>query len=313
MRADMAPTRQLEEAVRRFVGTYIVKHADDLLRVWETERPFELHLPTAIISGRADVTLDKEGGQIQSLASVDYKTSTNPGADEDYGLQLAIYTNAGRREGLNLRAAYVHDLKAADRQPVDVSPPTVLASEQTVESSVQDLKDRDFQAKPGSPCRRCDVKAYADGPYGHRLMTDTRQSRNLKTTRHARPPGDLGFIRATEHTHTPGHPCRWSALNRPRDKTRRAPSKAALCPAGGQMARVQDEPAARWLAAAKPTAGRPGEVLHVRSPMVGCLTRVHALTGDLAPSTRERPPIGGRLKRCGCRPTCLRTMAKGRQ
>jgi ATP-dependent DNA helicase UvrD/PcrA len=151
--------RQLKEAARRLVRNYIVKHQDDLLRVWETERPFELHLPTAIISGRADVILDKEGGQIQSLAIVDYKTSTDPEADEDYGLQLAVYTNAGRREGLNVRAAYVHDLKTADRQTVDVSPHAVEASEQTVESSVQDLRDRDFHAKPGRPCRRCDVRS----------------------------------------------------------------------------------------------------------------------------------------------------------
>lgn len=127
--------------------------------MWETERPFELHLPTAIISGRADVILDKEGGQIRSLAIVDYKTSTDPEADEDYGLQLAIYTNAGRREGLDVRAAYIHDLKAADRQAVDVSSHAVLASEETVESSVQELRNRDFHAKPGTPCRRCDVSS----------------------------------------------------------------------------------------------------------------------------------------------------------
>ena len=133
--------------------TYIDQYDDDLRRVWETERPFELHLPTAIISGRADVILDKEGGEVESLAIVDYKTSTDPEAEDDYGLQLAVYTDAGRREGLNVRAAYVHDLKAADRQSVDVSPSAVLASEHTVESSVRDLKNRDFGAKPGPPCR----------------------------------------------------------------------------------------------------------------------------------------------------------------
>ena len=151
--------QQLKEAARRLVDTYIAKHDEDLRRVWETERPFELHLPTAIISGRADVILDKEGGEVESLAIVDYKTSTDPEAEDDYGLQLAVYTNAGRREGLNVRAAYVHDLKATDRQSVDVSPPAVLASEHTVESSVRDLKNRDFRAKPGPPCRRCDVKS----------------------------------------------------------------------------------------------------------------------------------------------------------
>ncbi|HUY45583.1 MAG TPA: PD-(D/E)XK nuclease family protein [Streptosporangiaceae bacterium] len=87
-----------------------MSRSEDLQRVWEVERPFELHLPTAIISGRADVILDMEGGEVQSLAIVDYKTSTD--AEDDHGLQFAIYTDAGRREGLDVRAAYVHDLAA---------------------------------------------------------------------------------------------------------------------------------------------------------------------------------------------------------
>jgi DNA helicase-2/ATP-dependent DNA helicase PcrA len=138
------------------VDTYLHKYADDLQRVWEVERPFELHLPTAIISGRADVILDKEGGEVRSLAIVDYKTSTE--ADDDHGLQLAVYTDAGRREGLDVRAAYVHDLSAADRQPVDVSGRAVAECESLVEASVADLRRRDFHPKPGRPCKRCDMR-----------------------------------------------------------------------------------------------------------------------------------------------------------
>jgi DNA helicase-2/ATP-dependent DNA helicase PcrA len=89
---------------------------------------------------------------------VDYKTSTDPQASADYALQLAVYTDAGRREGLNVRAAYVHDLKAADRDPVDVSPDAIAASEQIVEDAVRGLRARDFRPRPGHPCRRCDVR-----------------------------------------------------------------------------------------------------------------------------------------------------------
>ena len=129
--------RQLKEAARQLLRSY---------------------LPTAIITGRADVILDKEGGEIESLAIVDYKTSTDPEASADYALQLAVYTDAGRREGLNVRAAYVHDLKAADRDPVDVSPEAIAASEQIVEDAVRGLRARDFRPRPGDPCRRCDVR-----------------------------------------------------------------------------------------------------------------------------------------------------------
>ena len=82
----------------------------------------------------------------------------DPDADEDYGLQLAVYTDAGRREGLDVRAAYVHDLKAADRQAVDVSPGAIVTTETLVEASVHDLRNRDFRARPGRACQRCDLK-----------------------------------------------------------------------------------------------------------------------------------------------------------
>lgn len=155
--ASKTAHHQLKEAARQLVHSYVREYDDDLHRVWETERPFELHLPTAIISGRADVILDVQDGEVRSLAIVDYKTSADPAAGDDYALQLAIYADAGRREGLPIGAAYIHDLKAADRQPIDVSPAAIAASEQTVEASVASLRQRTFHAKPGPRCRRCDV------------------------------------------------------------------------------------------------------------------------------------------------------------
>ncbi len=43
--ANKPAHRQLEAAARRLVTSYAEDHADDLHQVWETERPFELHLP----------------------------------------------------------------------------------------------------------------------------------------------------------------------------------------------------------------------------------------------------------------------------
>ena len=42
--------------------TYTRDYEADLYRVWETERPFELHLDGVTVTGRADVILDEEGG-----------------------------------------------------------------------------------------------------------------------------------------------------------------------------------------------------------------------------------------------------------
>ena len=49
--ANKPAHRQLKEAARRLVSTYAADHADDLHRVWETERPFELHLDGITVVG----------------------------------------------------------------------------------------------------------------------------------------------------------------------------------------------------------------------------------------------------------------------
>jgi len=54
---------------------------------------------------QADVILDKASEEVQSLAIVDYKTSTDLQTATAYEFQLAVYANAGRREGFNVRAA----------------------------------------------------------------------------------------------------------------------------------------------------------------------------------------------------------------
>ena len=112
--ANKPAHRLLKDAARRLVTTYAHEYEADLYRVWETERPFELHLDGVTVTGRADVILDKEGGVPTALAIVDYKTATH-GEIDDHALQLQVYADAGRREGLDVRAAYVHDLKAAAR------------------------------------------------------------------------------------------------------------------------------------------------------------------------------------------------------
>ncbi|MGI8753286.1 MAG: ATP-dependent helicase [Acidimicrobiales bacterium] len=149
--------RQLKDAARRLVATYTREHPDDLHRVWETERPFELRLDGVVIAGRADVILDHEDGVPTALAIVDYKTSTS-GELDDHALQLQVYADAGRREGLNVRAAFVHDLKAARRDRVAVGNGEVTAAEQTVSVAVSRIRARDYTPNPGKRCRRCEVR-----------------------------------------------------------------------------------------------------------------------------------------------------------
>ena len=149
--------QQLKAAARRLVTTYTRQYEADLYRVWETERPFELHLDGVTVTGRADVILDQEGGVPTALAIVDYKTATH-GDTSDYALQLQVYADAGRREGLDVRAAYVHDLKAAAREPIPIGPTAISRAEAAVSEAAVRIRARDYRPNPGTRCRGCEVR-----------------------------------------------------------------------------------------------------------------------------------------------------------
>ncbi len=155
--ANKVAHRQLKDAARRLITTYATKHEADLHRIWETERPFELHLDGVTVSGRADVILDHEGGVPTALALVDYKTSVR-GSALDHALQLQVYANAGLREGLDVRAAFVHDLKKAARDPIGVTSVDIASAEATVTAAADRIKARDYAPNPGAACVRCEVR-----------------------------------------------------------------------------------------------------------------------------------------------------------
>ncbi len=157
--ANKPAHRQMKEAAHRLMTEYAKEHSDDLYRVWESERPFELRLEGVTVTGRADVILDNEGGVKESLAILDYKTSV--GKDADHSLQLQIYASAGLREGLRVSGAYVHDLSADlpdRRKPVEVAQPALVAAEGVAVQVGRDIRARRFDAAPGGRCVKCEVR-----------------------------------------------------------------------------------------------------------------------------------------------------------
>jgi len=103
------------------------------------------------------VIYDDDGSGIENLVIVDYKTSTG-GVIEP--LQLQVYADAGRREGLGVKAAFVHDMGQAQRHHVDVGDSAVEAAEVTVLEAAQAMRNRDYSPKPEpSKCGMCDVRA----------------------------------------------------------------------------------------------------------------------------------------------------------
>ena len=142
------------------VRRYMQDYSNDLKRIWEVERPFSLHLDNGVVTGRADVILDYENGLPKNLALVDYKTATGKEVDAVFAFQLAIYAAAGRGEGLDVQAAYLHRLKEGDRTPVPVDNPTTKAAIDRANGLIEGLVAGSFSAKPHKKkCGSCDVRA----------------------------------------------------------------------------------------------------------------------------------------------------------
>jgi DNA helicase-2/ATP-dependent DNA helicase PcrA len=149
----------MHAAASTLVRRYVTDYTDDLRRIWAIERPFELHLEHGILAGRADIILDEEDGKIGSLAIVDYKVAKSEHRDERYAQQLVVYTTAGRGEGLQVDAAYLHELNNGERHSVDISATAMTDATQRVSNAMKEIRGGHFSASPGDEkCRVCDYR-----------------------------------------------------------------------------------------------------------------------------------------------------------
>jgi len=154
--ANKAGHSEMKNRAHELVQRYLDEWGEDLLGVWEVERPFELHLDGVTVIGRADVIIDESDGE-ERLTIVDYKTAASEG--EQHGFQLQVYTDAGRREGLTVDRAFVHDLRNAERIPVPVDEADVEGAESLVVDLVGRLRRRTFDPLPERElCGLCDVR-----------------------------------------------------------------------------------------------------------------------------------------------------------
>lgn len=157
--ANASTVEHMHKAAQRLVERYLTDYSDDLERLWAVERPFELHLEQGTLSGRADVILSDPGEPGTSLSIVDYKTATDARREGQYRLQLAVYAGAGRGEGLDVKAAYIHDLKNGIRSAVDISEEATRAATSRAAGSVKGIREARFPARPDTTkCGSCDYR-----------------------------------------------------------------------------------------------------------------------------------------------------------
>ena len=157
--ANEATYANMRRSVNGIVNRYVKDWAEDLKRIWATERPFEIHLGEGILVGRADVILDEEDGKINHLAIVDYKTATDKEREERYEKQLTVYAAAGEQEGLQVDACYLHELKNSKRVAVEADGKKRDWAVSWAADRVKEIASGIYPVK-ASPdkCEQCDFK-----------------------------------------------------------------------------------------------------------------------------------------------------------
>jgi len=158
--ATDASHQRMQAAARRLVERYLDEWQDDLRHIWATERPFELHTDDGLVAGRADIILDEEGGVKGMLTIVDYKVSASDDLAPRYEWQLQVYSHAARGEGLEVSAAWLHDLGAGDRDSVEIAPPAIEAAVVRAGAALAAIRAGRFEARAEAKrCTACDYRA----------------------------------------------------------------------------------------------------------------------------------------------------------
>jgi len=123
------------------------------------ERPFELHTDDGLLSGRADVILDKEGGASGSLAVVDYKVAASEDLEARYEWQLRVYSHAAQREGWDVRGAYLHALREGERSSVSLGEVELAEAVGKARAALAGIRAGSFPPNPAEKrCAACDYR-----------------------------------------------------------------------------------------------------------------------------------------------------------
>jgi len=143
----------MKQAAEKTVDRYLSEYSSELASVWETERPFWLHLDDVSITGRADVVFRSQDDR---MVLVDYKTRVDQD-DDIAAFQLQTYSLAAEKEGLRVSSAFVHDLREGKRTPIDVMPGLMSEAGKRAENIATRIFRREFEPHAGPHCRKCDV------------------------------------------------------------------------------------------------------------------------------------------------------------
>ena len=159
--------REQEETLKRSALRSILRY----LNLWQedfslsvkTERPFEMDLDNALLTGTIDL-LRRENDDSDILEIIDFKTGNERKDREALDLQVQLYTVAARDAlNLNIRKAHVHFLDDHKQPRLEVltTPKQLDLAMRTLSDAVKGITTRRFQRNPRQKesCTGCDWQA----------------------------------------------------------------------------------------------------------------------------------------------------------
>jgi DNA helicase-2/ATP-dependent DNA helicase PcrA len=150
----------LKRSALRSLLRYLGLWKEDFSLSVKTERPFEMDVENALLSGTIDL-LRRKDGDANILEIIDFKTGNEKRMDEELTLQVQLYTIAARNAlNLNVEKAYVHFLDERKQARVEIltTPKQLDMAMESISDAVRGITNRRFNRNPKSKklCDQCD-------------------------------------------------------------------------------------------------------------------------------------------------------------
>jgi len=150
----------LKKSALRSLLRYLGMWQEDFELSVRTERPFEMDVGNALLSGTIDL-LKRKSTEDGVLEIIDFKTGNENRMNEELNLQVKLYTIAAREAlNLNVERAYVHFLDEREEARVEVvtTSAQLNLAMKTVSDAIWGITNRRFNRNPKSKkvCIECD-------------------------------------------------------------------------------------------------------------------------------------------------------------
>jgi DNA helicase-2/ATP-dependent DNA helicase PcrA len=144
----------MKESARRSISALAESTEGDLRRSREMEYRIEFPSKKATIAGRIDTIIRGE----EAYEVRDYKTSLEIVTEPEARFQVGLYSAGLRKLGRRVEKGSLALLREGGSEvksfPIDDA--MLDGMEGKAAESIQGILDRDFSARPGEPCGRCD-------------------------------------------------------------------------------------------------------------------------------------------------------------